>query len=207
MRQAAIQEIYAYWNDLRRSRAAPDRAEIDPAAIRSVLSETFMIEVDGDTPFQLRLAGARFSALFAEETKGCSFLDLWGEDARNIEAVLWTVMDGACPVVAGLKAAPAGRALEDFEMIFLPLRHFGKTHARILGAMSASTHPAWMGLLPVERLRLHSLRVMSNETAAQEMPVFATRAAPPRQATARGHLTVFEGGRSAAPLAPVSPVR
>ncbi len=197
MRQPAIQQLYDYWNVLRRARLAPDRAEIDPAAIRSILAETFMIEADGEAPFRLRLAGGRFAALFVDELKGRPFLELWGEDAANIGAVLWTVMDGACPVVAGLKAAPAGRPLEDFEMVFLPLRHFGKTHARILGAISAAAHPAWLGLLPVERLQLHSLRVMSSETGRSRLPLMAPRAAPAPRPFARGHLTVYEGGRNA----------
>lgn len=196
MRQPAIQELYDYWNALRRARAAPDRAEIDPAAIRGVLAETFMIEADGEAPFRLRLSGGRFNALFVEELKDRSFLELWGADAPNIAAVLWTVMDGACPVVAGLKAAPAGRALENFEMVFLPLRHFGKTHARILGAISAASHPAWLGLLPVERLELHSLRVMSRETGTTQLPLMPHRPpAAPQRVFSRAHLTVHEGGR------------
>lgn len=197
MRQPATQQLYDYWNGLRRARLAPDRAEIDPAAIRAILAETFMIDADGPPPFGLRLAGARFGALFMEELKGAPFLGLWGEDAPNVGAVLWTVMDGACPVVAGLKAAPPGRPLEDFEMVFLPLRHYGKTHARILGAISCAAHPPWLGLLPVDRLRLHSLRVMSSEAQRASLPLMAPRAPAPERPSARGRLTVYEGGRSA----------
>lgn len=197
MRQPATQQLYDYWNVLRRARLAPERAEIDPAAIRSILAETFIVDADGAPPFRLRLAGARFGALFAGELKGASFLSLWGEDAPNIGAVLWTVMDGACPVVAGLKAAPPGRPLEDFEMVFLPLRHYGKTHARILGAVSGAAHPPWLGLLPVDRLRLHSLRVMSPEAERASLPLMTPRGTEPGRPAARGHLTVYEGGRSA----------
>lgn len=195
MRQQATRELYSYWNSLRRQRAAPDRAEIDPAAIRSILSDTFMIEADRDGQFPIRLSGARLNALWVQELKGLSFLDLWGEDRANVAAVLWTVMDGAVPVVAGVNAAPYGRSPLDLELLLLPLRHHGRTHARILGAMASGRHLDWMGLLPVERLELRSLRIMSATEARVELPLMGP---PPglrdRRFSQRGHLRVLPGG-------------
>ena len=196
MRQQATRELYSYWNTIRRLRSAPDRAEIDPAAIRTILAETFMIEADADGVFPLRLSGARLNALWLQELKGCSFLDLWGEDRANIAAVLWTVMDGAVPVVAGVNAAPFGRAPLDLELLLLPLRHHGRTHARILGAIGSSKHLDWMGLLPVERLELRSLRIMSTSETRADLPLRPRPlAAPDRRLGQRGaHLRVLSGG-------------
>ncbi|MDE2579313.1 MAG: PAS domain-containing protein [Hyphomicrobiales bacterium] len=165
MRQAATQQIYAYWNDLRKERSAPERTDIDPSAIRGALAETFIIEADEAGTFPLRLSGGRLNALSMNELKGRSFANLWGADAPQVVALLRTVMDGAAPVVAGARGAPAGRDVLDVEMLFLPLRHFGKTHARILGAIAYSGAPAWLGLLPVERLELKSLRILRPEEA------------------------------------------
>ncbi len=148
MRQKATRELFAYWNALRRERAAPDRAEIDPAAIRGILSDAFMIEADREGGFPLRLTGARLNALWLTETKGRSFVDLWGEDGASVAAAIWTVMDGAVPVVMGATAAPADRPALDLELLLLPLRHYGRTHARILGAVAYANHPDWLGLIP-----------------------------------------------------------
>lgn len=195
MRQQATRELYTYWNAIRRQRSAPDRAEIDPAAIRTVLTNTFMIEADREGRFPLRLSGSRLNALFATELKGASFLELWGGDRANVAAVLWTVMDGAAPIVAGVHAAPADRAPVDLELLLLPLRHQGRTHARILGAMAGAAHPEWLGLLPVERLRLRSLRIMSANDARVDLPLVPrTPGAPERRVTQRGHLRVLSGG-------------
>ena len=195
MRQQTTRELYSYWNSIRRERAAPDRAEIDPAAIRAILSDTFMIEVDGDGAFPLRLSGARLNALWLKEMKGRSFLDLWGEDRANVAAILWTVMDGAVPVVAGVSAAPPERRPIDLELLLLPLRHHGRTHARILGALACATQPDWFGLIPVERFELRSLRVMSASDSRVDLPVVRRMSGlPERRLGTRPRLRLLSGG-------------
>ena len=100
MKHPATRELFAYWNDLRGPRAAPDRSDINPAAIRDILADTFMLDVDLERRFPFRLAGTRVNGLFDDEQKGRSFLDLWrAEERRNISAILLTVADGGCPVV------------------------------------------------------------------------------------------------------------
>ena len=195
MRQQATRELYTYWNAIRRQRAAPERAEIDPAAIRAILSDTFMIEVDEACEFPLRLSGGRLNALWLKEMKGRSFLDLWGDDRANVAAVLWTVMDGAVPVVAGVCAAPEGHAPAELELLLLPLRHNGRTHARILGALACSSHPDWLGLIPVERFELRSLRIMSANEARIDLPIVRrTASAPERRMVLRPRLRLLHGG-------------
>ena len=124
MKHQATRDLFDYWNKLRRGRTAPDRADIEPTAIRSVLADTFMLDVDPGREFPIRLAGTRFNGLFDGEQKGRPFLHLWrAEERRNIAAVLMTVADGACPVVAGGIAAPSGQGESgSFEFLFLPLR-------------------------------------------------------------------------------------
>lgn len=170
MKHQATKDLYAYWNNLRRGRAAPDRAEIEPTAIRDVLADTFMLDLDRGRDFPVRLAGTRFNALFDSERKGSSFLELWRpEERRNIAAVLLTVADGVCPVVAGGIATPPGQGESgNFEFLFLPLRHHGRTHARLLGIVTPAVGrgPAWLGLLPPGPMALRSLRIVE-ETALE----------------------------------------
>ena len=209
MRQPTTRHLYSYWNSLRGERAAPERAEIDPAGIRQVLAETFMLEVDENRDFPVRLSGTRLNAFWMSELKGHSFLDLWGEERASISAVLWTVLDGTVPVVMGATAAPAGREPLDLELLLLPLRHHGKTHARILGSIAASSRPRWLGLLPVEKLTLRSLRIVTGKAQDIHLPVFSRRrsldgfradsvANTQRVLDGgerRAHLTVYRGGR------------
>lgn len=162
MRHQATRALYGYWNGLRGGRAAPERGEIDPTAIRDVIADTFMLDIDPANRYPVRLAGTRVNALFDAEQKGRSFLDLWrAAERRNVAAVLMTVADGACPVVAGGAAAPLAQGEPcSYEFLFLPLRHNGKTHARILGIVTALRQPTWLGLLPPGPLALRSLRIV-----------------------------------------------
>lgn len=169
MRQAVSRGIYNYWNVLRGERAAPERADIDPAAIRHLIPDSFIIEIDSDCAFPIRLFGSRLNALWQEDQRSKSFLELWREeDRRGVAAAILTVIDGATPIVGGAKARRLGRgAVQDLEMdlevLLLPLRHHGKTHSRVLGALTCSNPPDWFGRVQADRLELRSLRVIRRE--------------------------------------------
>ena len=209
MKHAATQELFSYWNQIRGGRAAPERNDLDPGAIRGILADTFILEVDTYLSFPLRLSGTRLNALFLEEQKGKSFLNFWSKSERHaLSAILLTVLDGTCPIVAGVRGGPAGQPEMDLEMLLLPLRHNGKTHARILGILSPAQSPTWLGLLPIENLKLQSMRVVDRPSLttgpafARQRPVREDIFAPPQQLAApapnftrHGHLRVYEGGR------------
>lgn len=205
MKHPATRELFAYWNGLRGDRTAPERSDIDPAAIRAVLADTFMLDVDMPQGFPFRLAGTRVNGLFDAEQKGQSFLSLWRPmERRNMAAVLMTVADGACPVVAGAAGAPMGQDECAFELLFLPLRHYGRTHSRILGLIKTATRPAWLGLLPLGPLTLRSLRIVDTpdaEIRSEQIAVGQEVALTPRLApgeavpTTRPYLRLIQGGR------------
>jgi len=46
MKHAASRELYAYWQENRGTRVAPERTEIEPGAIRSVLADAFVLPLD-----------------------------------------------------------------------------------------------------------------------------------------------------------------
>lgn len=213
MKHQATRDLFRYWNTIRGARASPERDAFDPAAIRHLLADTFLIE-RANGSFPLRLSGTRVDALWLEDQKGRDFLDFWGEDRHCVAAALWTVMDGAAPMVLGAHTKLLGRPSVEVEGLLMPLRHHGKTHSLLLGALSLSVTPPWIGLLPIEHLELASLRVLD---AAQEidLPVmpsmpktftpktFATKTftpeicAPLASVERRAHLTIYAGGRLA----------
>jgi hypothetical protein len=69
------------------------------------------------------------------------------------------VIEETAGVVAGLRAR-AGDDAVDLELLLLPLRHRGRTQARVIGTLSAARLPEWIGLRPVEGLETLSLRVL-----------------------------------------------
>ncbi len=193
MKHQATQTLFRYWNDLRGERSAPERNEFDPGAVRHILADTFIVEIDDEHRFPFRLAGTRVNALFDADQKGRSILEICRpEEARNLAGILLTVADGACPVVAGAAGAPTGHPECALELLFLPMRHYGKTHSRILGIIKMVDNPAWLGLLPVGPLSLRSLRIVESDAYPERRR--AVQATP--SSMQRGMLRLIEGGLS-----------
>jgi len=205
MRHKASLELFQYWNALRGRRAAPERAEVDLAAIRGLIADMFMLEIDAAHRFPFVLSGTRVNALACVEQNSRSFLDLWpAHEARNIGAMLLTVMDASRPMLATATAAPASGTDLDVEILFLPLGRHRQARARILGLIAPSTPPSWLGLRPIENLKLQSLHMIDDAMTQREFDVrtlfrtaLASAQARQRDTPARNvrHLRVIEGGR------------
>jgi hypothetical protein len=193
MKLAASRELYAYWEGLRAGRSAPERNDVEPGAIRGVLADTFILEFDPAGGFPLRVVGTRTNALFLTELRGRPFLELWREaDRAEIATIVAALADEAQPFLLGASAAPIGFPPVDVELVLLPLRHHGHTHARALGCCAPRGAPQWLGLVPVAGLSLLTLRALGPSELVEE-----SRIAPPRKEEAfaraprpvrRGHL-------------------
>ena len=69
MKAAATKELFGYWNRLRGARAAPERSDVDPVAIRGALGDVFILEVDATYGFPFRLSGSRICAILSSRTR------------------------------------------------------------------------------------------------------------------------------------------
>ena len=197
MRHRVGKELYDYWKRLKGARAAPDRSEIDPSAIRHLLADSFIIEVDeAETAFPIRLSGSRLNALWLTEQKGRSFLELWREqDRESLSTTLMMVVRGVSPVVSAVQGGPKGAEPMDFELLLLPLRYFGKTHSRIMGSLAPMRRTSWLGSSAVEPLSLNSMRFIE-ETDHRAPWGFSKFVAPPPPESQPPRLVVYEGGKS-----------
>ncbi len=208
MRHSVSKELYAYWDRLRGARAAPDRNDLDPGAIRHLLADCFIVEIDRACLFPLRLSGTRLNALWGGEGRGAAFLDMWLDaDRREMAAALLTVIDGATPLVGGVKAhagaahsegVDASRRALDLELLLLPLRHFGKTRSRLLGALAPLGEVDWFGRVPAAKLEIVSLRMMSAREREGLSSARATRPSIPSQESGGRRFIVYEGGKARA---------
>ena len=200
MKHAATQQLYSYWASLCRGRTAPERNDIDPAAIRGVLADTFMIDVDPAHHYPIRISGTRMNALFCQELKGLSLLDLWDSRERaGVAALVRAVVEEARPVVTGAVGQAADRDALMLEMALFPLRHKGRTHARLLGCLSPRSIPTWLGLVPIQELELRTHRVIDPASAHaasnfSSMGFRGLAASKSPLPVRHGHFTVYEGG-------------
>lgn len=152
--QSSLQTLYDYWNEVRAGRLAPQRLEIEPSRIAGILSETFMLERTDAGAYHFRLAGTRLCELFGSELRGKNFLDGWSEaDRRSLEWHLATITDKGAAALLTIDGIVDSRHRVELRANLLPLVHSGRI-ARIIGAMSATSAPHWLGHEPLRDRRL-----------------------------------------------------
>lgn len=195
--------LHGYWDRLRGERAAPERAEIEPGEIRSLLADSLILDIDMPTRgARIRLAGTRVCALFGRELKGASLADLWQEAEAGTHPwhLVETVAQDTLGLVAGVRATTDRGESLDLELLLLPLRHRGRTQERMLGALSPAGTPSWLGLRPATGLVTTSVRVLGGIRDRAPPPPAALHDPPPPANDAlplrRGHLLVHRGGRA-----------
>ena len=192
MKHPSNRELFAYWNERRGERLAPERADIEPAAIRHVLGDTFVIEMCGSENHLFRIAGTRLCALFGRELKAESFLKLWSRTAQTaIRELLAVVMDEKVGVVASATGTTADDILAPIklELLLLPLAFRSRNEARVMGALAPMAAPYWLGAKAIGSLTLGTFRHIG-ATADTAAPLFKAAAGRLRHG-----LTVYDGGR------------
>ena len=193
MKHSSNRTLFAHWEDRRRQRPAPERGEIEPGAIKSALADTFILSYNPFQKHPFRLAGTRLCALFGRELKGSAFIDLWDIPKRgHVGDLAAIVADESVGVVAGAVGWTAEGFSLDFELLLLPLRHGGRTHARLIGALAPLRVPAWVGAKPIESLAISSHRYVeaAADLAADTVPIF-----PNPAIRVRHGLIVYDGGQ------------
>jgi hypothetical protein len=130
--------LFQYWNRLRDGRPAPRRTEVEPADIKTLLADTFILEKDTRGEAVFRLAGTRLCAIYGRELKGFSFPSLWREkDQRLVARLIHGVFRQQSVVLITYEGfSRAGRSIR-FELLALPLDG-GAEHPRCLGSSSRS---------------------------------------------------------------------
>ncbi|MBV9286705.1 MAG: PAS domain-containing protein [Hyphomicrobiales bacterium] len=161
MQLSVSKALHAYWESIRAGRVSPERYDVQPGAIRSILADTFILDFDNENGFPFRIAGSRTNALFMAELRGASFLQLWREpDREEIKAILRRMADDTQPYCLGAEAQPPGLSCLEIEATLFPLRHHGSTHARVLGSLAAASSPHWLGLISAGPMTLASFRAL-----------------------------------------------
>ncbi len=202
--------LFQYWNRLRDGRRAPKRTEIEPADIKTLLADTFILEKDTRGEAVFRLAGTRLCAIYGRELKGFSFPSLWREkDQRLVARLIHGVFQQKSVVVVAYEGLSRNGRSNHFELLALPLDG-GVESPRCLGIMTAAEKPFWLGADPVTDAVIDSIRVvdpdkepmlLKNRPAIPVPPLAPSGIGAPStisefsRARRIRHLLVLDGGR------------
>ena len=134
-----LSDLRDYWQGLRRGRAIPTRADVEPRGIRRALDHAFILERVAPGAARFRLAGRHLIDLMGMEVRGMPLCSLLQPASRGrLSDVLETVFKA--PQIAELRlSAPAdyGRPVLTGRMLLLPLRSDLGDVTRALGCMIA----------------------------------------------------------------------
>ncbi len=164
MKHPSTRELFLYWDSQRGSRPLPDRNEIEPGAIRSALGDVFILGMDEKAGHPFRLAGTRVCALFGREMRGESFLNLWPSaqtDRNGVRNLLSIAAAESLGFVAAATGGASGGDKLQLELVVLPLRHRGRTDARLIGVLAPLKQPDWSSFGRIDWLELGSYRFLS----------------------------------------------
>jgi hypothetical protein len=195
LRLTTTRLLFAHWDLLRGERAAPTRADIDPARLRGFLADVFMLDAHPWQDGRIRLAGTRICALFGHELKGRHLPDLWLDEERaEVSRLVGAVTGGMHGLVASVTGETArGREL-DAELLLLPVRPSPGGQCGAIGSFTAVALPTWLGVDHIAALTTKTLRMIERTPRGQ--PPFGRLIAPSAAAgTKREHLIVLPGGR------------
>ena len=127
--------MHRYWEEKRRGRSMPSRADIDPLELRKYLPGIILIDVVDDARrYVYRLVGTREVAMRGKDPTGQSMIE--GFFAASLEAAL-AIPDKVVATKAPLFlhrdfTAPDGR-LGYEDLIMLPLSEDGERVTMIMG--------------------------------------------------------------------------
>lgn len=198
MKHAANRSLYRYWDGLRADRPAPLRHEIEPAAIGSMLSDTYILEATDSRHYTYRLAGTRVCGYFGRELKGENWLDGWSRQDRETLSTLLSaiVTEGTGGLVRFTGINDRDQAVP-FEAILLPLVNRGTGFTRILGATMPLDSPYWLGAFPIETVHVDEMNVVWPNNSQHFRP--APKPTDPDATIPvirRGHLALYDGGKT-----------
>ena len=163
MKQNGSIELFQYWNRLRDGRKSPQRSEIEPADIKTLLADTFILEKDSRGEPVFRLAGTRICAIFARELKGFAFNSLWSDrDSVMTAKLAEDTFANNSVIVLTFEGRTAKDRMLDFELVLLPLAG-GQDNQRALGSIIPVKRPFWLGVDAIKTCFVTSVRIVDPE--------------------------------------------
>ena len=195
MRHKTTETVFNYFNTLRAGRPAPLRTEIDPAALKSVLPDLFIMEKGRDGIIRFRLAGTRLCAMLGQEMRDRTFSDIWDPAVRHrMRLAADTVLANRKALEIAVTAVDADGMALSLEMLMLPLFSRIDHCDRIFGSLVAldATGPIEACPRLLKPADLAFVPVDAESVPAERTPA---RLAIGSLVSRFTHLRVFEGGR------------
>ena len=147
--------LVGYWSRLRRGRAVPDQTDIDPRAIKRMLSYVFILDASDVSRPLYRLAGTSLCDRFGAELKGTNFLSKWEAQSRGpLSLLLKQAMATRQPLCLSSIAATRDCGMVEMETVLAPVSFGEGAPTRFIGLVQLVGDAAQLVGQPIAFQRL-----------------------------------------------------
>ena len=135
--------LVGYWSRLRKGRNVPAQGDIDPRAIKRLLSYVFILDCANPARPVYRLAGTGLCERFGFELKGTSFMAHWeAQSSLSLTTLLRQSLKAGLPLCLSSIAATADNGMVELETILAPISLDGGAPTRFIGMVQMLSDPA-----------------------------------------------------------------
>jgi hypothetical protein len=175
--------LVGYWSRLRKGREVPDQTDIDPRAIKRMLSHVFILDAGNPARPVYRLAGTGLCERFGMELKGTGFLSQWeGQSGLALASLLKQALAAKKPVCLSSIGATADCGMVELETILAPISFDGGEAVRFVGFTQVLSDPALLAGRPIAFQRL-----VASQLIREDEPLSTGVVPPPKVQIQRNH--------------------
>jgi hypothetical protein len=169
--------LVGYWSRLRKGRDLPDQSDIDPRAIKRLLSYVFILDCENPARPLYRLAGTALCERFGFELKGTSFLAHWeSQSGLSLAPLLRQALQLRQPLCLSSIAATADNGMVELETILTPISFNGGAPTRFFGMVQMLSDPTPLLGRCIAYERLVGSQLVDEDEA---LPVYDQNLPPP----------------------------
>lgn len=162
--------LVGYWSRIRRGRELPEQADVDPRAIKRMLSQVFILDARNSERPAYRLAGTCLCERFGHELRGTSFFAHWEHQAHGALALLvGQALATKQPLCLSAIGVTSRAATIETETVLAPLAVNGVPQ-RLLGITHFLGDVPQLAGLPIVYERLMGSKTIREEDAPERNP-------------------------------------
>ena len=156
--------LVGYWSRLRKGRDVPDQTDIDPRAIKRMLSSVFILDVENPSRPIYRLAGTALCERFGFELKGTGFLAHWeAQSSVALASLLRQALKLRQPVCLSSIGATSDCGMVELETILAPVSFNGSEPTRFIGMIQVLSDQTMLAGKPIAFQRLAASQLIRED--------------------------------------------
>ena len=172
--------LVGYWSRLRKGRAVPEQTDIDPRAIKRMLSAVFILDVENPSRPIYRLAGTALCERFGFELRGTGFLAHWdAQSAVAVASLLRQALKLRQPVCLSSIGATGSAGMVEMETLLAPVSFNGAEPNRFIGMIQVLSDQTLLAGKPIAFQRLAASQLIREDDPLPAFDSLPPPAPPP----------------------------